>query len=87
MDEKLEQVLHKVELLCEQNPEFADKLRGKLSIVQHMNTVASRETIIQDSFALFITFSLSILLFLGLVHITILRRPIRVVPCTIRRVV
>lgn len=51
MDEKLEQVLHKVELLCEKYPEFADKLRGKLSIVQHMNTIAPRETIIQDSFA------------------------------------
>lgn len=32
MDEKLEQVLHKVELLCEQNPEFATALRGKLKM-------------------------------------------------------
>lgn len=32
MDEKLEQVLHKVELLCEQNPEFAIALRDKLKV-------------------------------------------------------
>lgn len=30
MDDKLNQVLHKVELLCEQNPEFASALREKL---------------------------------------------------------
>lgn len=33
MDKKLEQVLHKVELLCEQNPEFALELKEKLGIV------------------------------------------------------
>lgn len=32
MDEKLEQVLHKVELLCEQYPEFATSLREKLQV-------------------------------------------------------
>ena len=32
MDEKLEQVLHKVELLCEQNPEFANALKKKLKL-------------------------------------------------------
>jgi len=32
MDDKLKQVLHKVELLCEQNPEFAAALRNKLSV-------------------------------------------------------
>lgn len=30
MDKKLEQVLHKVELLCEQNPEFAFELKERL---------------------------------------------------------
>ena len=33
MDDKLQQVLHKVELLCEQNPEFASALREKLGAV------------------------------------------------------
>lgn len=32
MDDKLNQVLHKVELLCEQNPEFAAVLKEKLSV-------------------------------------------------------
>lgn len=32
MDEKLEQVLHKIKLLCEQNPEFKDKLISELKI-------------------------------------------------------
>ena len=43
MDEKLEQVLHKVELLCEQDPEFAAALRNKLGI-----TVASSPVPVQD---------------------------------------
>ena len=30
MDDKLNQVLHKVELLCEQNPEFATALKEKV---------------------------------------------------------
>ena len=40
MDEKLEQVLHKVELLCEQNPEFAVALRDKLSVALAPSSVS-----------------------------------------------
>lgn len=43
MDDKLQQVLHKVELLCEQNPEFAAALRNKLGV-----TVASSPVPVQD---------------------------------------
>ena len=43
MDDKLKQVLHKVELLCDQNPEFAAALRNKLSV-----TVVSYPVSVQD---------------------------------------
>lgn len=37
MDDKLKQVLHKVELLCEQNPEFAALLRERLGFEEPVN--------------------------------------------------
>ena len=43
MDDKLKEVLRKVELLCEQNPEFAAALRNKLGV-----TVASSPVPVQD---------------------------------------
>ncbi len=49
MDEKLEQVLHKVELLCEQNPEFASALKEKLNVTP--SKLEPQETPSKDSFA------------------------------------
>ena len=51
MDEKLTQVLHKVELLCEQNPEFATELRKKLGIASVAEISNESTTFNPDSFA------------------------------------
>ena len=40
MDDKLKEVLHKVELLCEQNPEFALELKERLCVIsKEVNSV------------------------------------------------
>ena len=49
MDEKLTHVLHQVELLCEQNLEFADALREQLKIVSPAEPNVGAPS--QDSFA------------------------------------
>lgn len=51
MDEKLEQVLHKVELLCEQNPEFAAELRKYLGIELIVEPSTESATSTPDTFA------------------------------------
>lgn len=51
MDDKLNQVLHKVELLCEQNPEFAATLREKLNVESIESNEADVERTEPDSFS------------------------------------
>lgn len=41
MDEKLNQVIHKIELICNQNPEFKQKLINKLADEQHTVSIPS----------------------------------------------
>ncbi len=47
MDEKLKQVLHKVELLCDQNPEFAKALAKYLGVVEIQHTSSDTTAFIQ----------------------------------------
>ena len=51
MDDKLQQVLHKVELLCEQNPEFDAALREKLGVTQIVNDEVNVVNSESDSFS------------------------------------
>ena len=51
MDDKLQQVLHKVELLCEQNPEFDAALREKLGVAQIVNDEVNVVNSESDSFS------------------------------------
>ncbi len=47
MDEKLKQVLHKVELLCDQNPEFTKALAKYLGVVEIQHTSSDTTAFIQ----------------------------------------
>lgn len=47
MDEKLIQVLHKVELLCEQNPEFAAALREQVGVEKPIKAPTETEAFIR----------------------------------------